>query len=60
MRINNWHHHKVYKNLLPKWFRPFIIRKVFIDNGSYEIKNVDGLPYPNHINHDELKKVLNM
>jgi hypothetical protein len=48
------HHHKAYKKLLPKWFGPFVIRKVFVDNGSYELENVDGLPY--HINHDKLKK----
>jgi hypothetical protein len=46
--------------LLPKWFGPFVIKKVFIDNGSYELENVDGSPYPNHINHDKLKKVLDM
>jgi hypothetical protein len=41
---------------LPKWFRPFVIKKVFVDNGSYELENVNGLPYPNRINHDKLKK----
>jgi hypothetical protein len=33
---------------------------VFEDNGSYELENVDGLPYPDCINHDKLKKVLDM
>jgi hypothetical protein len=39
--FDTWHHHKVYKKLLPKWFEPFVIKKVFIDNGSYEFKNVN-------------------
>jgi hypothetical protein len=33
---------------------------MFIDNGSYELENVDGLPYVDHINHEKLKKVLDM
>ncbi len=37
------HHRKAYKKLLPKWFGPFIIRKVFIDNRSHELENVDDL-----------------
>ncbi len=40
--------------------RVVTIRKVFADNGSYELENVDGSPYPNHINHEKLKKVLDM
>jgi len=55
-----WHHRKVYKKLLPKWFGRFVIRKVFVDNESYEFENVDGSPYRNCINHDKLKKVLDM
>ncbi len=54
------HHCRAYKNLLPKWFGPFVIKKVFVDNGSYELENVDGSPYLDRINHDKLKKVLNM
>jgi hypothetical protein len=54
------HHRRAYKKLLPKWFGPFIIKKVFIDNKSYELENVDGSPYPDRINHDKLKKVLDM
>jgi len=53
------HHCKAYKKLLPKWFRPFII-KVYANNESYEQKNVDGSPYLDRINHDKLKKVLDM
>jgi hypothetical protein len=45
---------------VPKWFRPFVIRKVFVDNGPYEFENIDGSPYLDHINHDKLKKVLDM
>jgi hypothetical protein len=33
---------------------------VFVDNGPYELEIVDGSPYPNRINHDKLKKVLDM
>jgi hypothetical protein len=33
---------------------------VFINNGFYELENVDGSSYPKHINHDKLKKVLDM
>jgi hypothetical protein len=60
MRFNARHHRKAYKKLLPKWFRPFVIKKMFADNGSYEFENVDGSPYPSRINHDKLKKVLGM
>jgi predicted DNA-binding ArsR family transcriptional regulator len=54
------HHRKAYKKLLPKWFGPFVIKKVYANNGSYELKNVDGSPYLDRINHDKLKKVLDM
>ncbi len=60
MMFNVRHHRRAYKKLLPKWFGPFVIKKVFVDNGSYELKNVDGSPYSNRINHDKLKKVLDM
>ncbi len=46
--------------MLPKWFGPFVIMKVFVDNWFYELENVDGSPYLNCINHDKLKKVLDM
>ncbi len=39
------HHCKVYKKLLPKWFEPFIIKKMLVNNGSYELENVE----PHHI-----------
>jgi hypothetical protein len=58
--FNAQHHHKAYKKILPKWFGPFVIKKMFINNGSYEFKNVDGSPYLYHVNHDKLKKVLDM
>jgi len=32
----------------------------FVDNGSYELENVDGSPYLDRINHEKLKKVLDM
>ncbi len=60
MMFDARHHRMAYKKLLPKWFGPFVIKKMFVDNGSYELKNVDGSPYPNCINHDKLKKVLDM
>ncbi len=60
MMFDPRHHHKAYKKLLHKWFGPFVIRKVFIDNGSYELENVDGSPYLDRINHEILKKVLDM
>ncbi len=60
MMFDARHHHKAYNKLLPKWFGPFVIKKVFEDNGSYELENVDGSPYPNRINPDKLKKVLDM
>jgi len=40
MMFDARHHHKAYKKLLPKWFGPFVINKVFVDNGSYELENV--------------------
>jgi hypothetical protein len=60
MMFDARHHRRAYKKLLPKWFKPFVIKKVFTDNGSYELENVDGSTYPNRINHDNLKKVLDM
>jgi hypothetical protein len=39
--FNTRHNHKAFKKLLPKWFEIFVIKKVFIDNGFYELKNVD-------------------
>jgi hypothetical protein len=60
MKFNVRHQRKAYKKLLPKWFRPFIIKNVFTNNGSYELENVDASPYLDHINHDKLNKVLNM
>jgi hypothetical protein len=60
MMFNVQHHRKVCKKLSPKWFGPFVIMKVFVDYGFYELENVDGLPYPYRINHDKLKKVLDM
>jgi hypothetical protein len=50
----------VYKKLLLKWFEPFVIKKMFADNESYELENVDYSPYPNCINHNKLKKVLDI
>jgi hypothetical protein len=46
--------------LLPKWFGLFVVKKVFANNGPYELENVDGSPYQDHINHDKLKKVLDI
>jgi hypothetical protein len=37
-----------------------VTRKVFADNGFYELENINGSPYPDYINHDKLKKVLDM
>jgi hypothetical protein len=54
------HHRRAYNKLLPKWFGTFVNRKVFVDNESYEFENVDGPPYPNCINQDKLKMVLDM
>ncbi len=47
-----WHHHKVSKKLLPKWFGPFVIENVFVDNRFYEFENVDDSPYADRVNHD--------
>jgi hypothetical protein len=33
---------------------------VFVNNGFYELENVKGSPYLDHINHEKLKKVLDM
>jgi hypothetical protein len=60
MMFGTQHHHKAYKKLVLKWFGPFVIREVFTNNGSYELQNVNGSPYPYRINHDKLKKVLDM
>ncbi len=60
MMFDTQHHCRAYKKLLPKWFEPFVIKKVFVDNGSYELENVDCSPYLDRINHDRLKKVLDM
>jgi hypothetical protein len=55
MMFNSRHHRRAYKKLLPKWFGPFVIKKVYANNGSYELKNVDSSPYLDRINHDKLK-----
>ncbi len=60
MMFNAQHYYKVYKKMLPKWFWYFVIKKMIINNGSYEFENVDGSLYLDCINHDKLKKVLNM
>jgi hypothetical protein len=54
------HHCKAYMKLLPTWFGPFVIKMVFVDQGFYELENVDGSLYLDCINHDKLKKVLDM
>jgi hypothetical protein len=38
MMFDVQHHCMAYKKLLPKWFGPFIVRKVFVDNGSVNLK----------------------
>jgi hypothetical protein len=60
MMFDARHHCMVYKKLLLKWFEPFVIKKMFADNESYELENVDYSPYPNCINHNKLKKVLDI
>ncbi len=60
MMFNTRHHRKAYKKLLPKCFGPFVIKKVLVDNGSYELENINGSSYPDHVNHDKLKKVLDL
>jgi hypothetical protein len=45
------HHCKAYKNCCLSG-----LDHLSLGNGSYELENVDGLPYPDHINHDKLKK----
>jgi len=60
MMFDVQHHRRAYKTLLLKWFGPFIIRKVYAHNGFYELENVDGSLYPDHINHDKLEKKLDM
>jgi hypothetical protein len=60
MMFDARHHRMAYKKLLPKWFEPFVIRNVYADNGFYELENVNGSPHPDRVNHDKLKKVLDM
>jgi hypothetical protein len=60
MMFDTWHHCTAYKKLLSKWFGPFVINKVFVDNGFYEFKNLDDSSYLDHVNHDKLEKVLDM
>ncbi len=56
MTFDAQHHRRAYKKLLLKWFGPFFVKKVFVDNGFYELKNVDDSPYPDRVNHDKLEK----
>ncbi len=60
MMFDIWHHHRVYKKLLPKWFGYFVIKKMFLDNGSYELGIVNGSIYVDPIKYDKLKKYLDM
>jgi hypothetical protein len=60
MMFDIWHHCRAYMKLLPKWIGLFVIKKVFVDYKSYELENVNGSPYPDRINHNKLKKVLDM
>jgi hypothetical protein len=40
--FDTWHHRKAYKKLLPEWFGPFVISKVFVDNGFMSLKILMG------------------
>jgi len=41
MMFDARHHRRAHNKLLPKWFKPFVIKKMFANNRSYELKNVD-------------------
>ncbi len=60
MMFNVQNHHRAYKKLLPKWFGPFVIKNMFVNNGYYEFENADGSSNLNCVSHDKLKKVLDM
>ena len=58
MIYDSRHFRRAHKKLLPKWFGPYKIKEVFATNGTYSLRNLDGTPYPDHVNHDKLKKNL--
>ena len=56
MMYDSRYFRRAYKKLLPKWFGPYEIKEVFVTNGTYSLRNLDGTNYPDRINHDKLKK----
>ena len=56
MMYDSRHFRRAYKRLLPKWFGPYEIKEVFMTNGTYSLRNLDGTPYADRVNHDKLKK----
>ena len=56
MMYDSRHFRRAHKKLLPKWFGPYEIKEVFTTNGTYSLRNLDGTPYPDRVNHDKLKK----
>ena len=56
MMYDSRHFCKAYKKLLAKWFRPYKIKEVHVENGTYSLRNLDGRNYLDQVNHDKLKK----
>ena len=56
MVYDSRHFRRAHKKLLPEWFGPYKIKEVFATNGTYSLRNLDGTPYPDRVNHDKLKK----
>jgi hypothetical protein len=51
---------RLIRNYCPSGLDPLLLGKVFTNNGFYELENLDGSPYLDRINHEYLKKVLDM
>ena len=50
------HFRRAHKKILPQWFGLYEIKEVFKTNGTYSLRNLDGINYPDRVNHDKLKK----
>ncbi len=54
MVYDSHHDRRTFKKLLPKWFGPYIIIKIFFDNNINELVHLDEKEREK-VNHEKLK-----